>query len=167
MANENTGMYAWTAGAGLKYSTTGIPGSFTEIGDIIALDSPEMQTGEIPSSSLRTPEYIKYTRPGWITPGEVTLRITQTATQFASLWSLYRQRKVLWWYVLLPNDEANVTMGTEYFIGWIKSFKPTQSMERDQDANVEGELRIKVSRLGKVSTGGDAARFYAAGSGTL
>lgn len=166
---ENVSKYMHTAGAYLKYSATGNPGSYTEIDDLVEYDPPGRQRGRVPASTLRTPQKIMRKKPGWINPGEARFKIVATAAKTATLDGYFLSGQTLYWIEGLPQEYGSgaspgASGGTFRYRAWIGDFKAGQARTRDQDELVESELTLVIEGLGQVD--GDAANFFDSGTGT-
>jgi hypothetical protein len=71
----------------------------TALTGVIEVTPPTMETADIDTSHMETSNRVKTFTPGWITPGEATIRLHHAPTQTQALRALQTARTVETWLI--------------------------------------------------------------------
>lgn len=159
MPQENPTKHIHTAGAALKWSTSGSAGTFTYIDEIISVGTPPLKRGRIQASTIRTANKVMRKKPGWIDPGEVPFEVAMTEAQLTVLFNHFWAGTDLYWNEIYPLAFDSTHPGFLNYRGFIGDLQPGQDMQRDQDELINCKLTIVVTQI-------DSTFYTATGTGS-
>jgi hypothetical protein len=126
----------------LQFSDTPSPSgaaSWTPVASIIDLKPPKIESTDLDTTVLDSPDMFETALPGWGKSGEATVKIQFEKTQQAALYGLFRTPKGF--RIVFPDGTSPTTGSTLAWPGWINGF---QNAVEKKDI-ITAEITVKVN----------------------
>lgn len=137
--------FAYTSrGSTFWYSTSGT--SYTQIPKATEIEPPGAERGDIDDTTLDSTGDTKEYAPGWIEPGEVSLKARYDSNIYQALLSLHLAGDNLYWRIKLPITGSMTTPPAVDFRGYLKKCR-LGTLNTDEQNKLSLELSVKVSGL--------------------